>query len=311
MNLDIEKTAGILYKKLETWAVEFIKMLPNLVVAVLILVAFVFLGKLIKKLAFKGFNRFLDNQAIIHLLTSIVNIIVLIIGLLTALSVLNLDKTVTSVLAGAGVLGLALSFAFQDMATNFVSGLYISIKKPYQVGHYIKMDSFEGDVTDISMRSSSIKTPQGQIITIPNKDLFQKPVINYSKLGKRRVDIDISIPYKSDFGKAEERLKKRIKDTDFSLDDDPINVVWKVMNADSIQGTLFFWIANPGKVSFLVARSEAIKIITDVLDDIDISPDLSTNIIEINEKSAQPIMQAMLGTNNSQQATEKEVKKQP
>ncbi len=310
MNLDIEKTAGIIYKKLETWAVEFIRLLPNLVMAVVILLAFIFLGRLVKKLAFKGFNRFLDNQAIVHLLTSIVYILVVIIGLLTALSILSLDKTVTSVLAGAGVVGLALSFAFQDMATNFVSGLYISVKKPYQVGHYIKVDSYEGEVTDISMRSSSIKTPQGQIITIPNKDLFQKPVINFSKLGKRRVDIDISIPYKSDFGKAEERLKQRIKDTDFSLNDDPVNVVWKVMNADSIQGTLFFWILNPGKVSFLVARSEAIKIITDVLDDIDISPDLSTNIIEINEKSAQPLMQAMLGINNNQEE-KKDDKKQP
>ena len=95
-----------------------------------------------------------------HLVKTVIYVLILGIGLFAALSVLNLDGTVTSLLAGAGIIGLALGFAFQDIAANFISGVLLSTRHPFGIGDIIETNDFFGTVQKLNLRNTIILTPR-------------------------------------------------------------------------------------------------------------------------------------------------------
>lgn len=132
--MEISKYYNIVVEKLIEWTEQFAKLLPNFVLAIIVLVVFVFVGKLIRNISEKLLNRTLKNRSLSSLVSKVIYIIVVTIGAFVALGLLNLDKTVTSLLAGAGIIGLALGFAFQDIATNFIAGFFMAVKRPFKIG---------------------------------------------------------------------------------------------------------------------------------------------------------------------------------
>ena len=107
-NFDVEKAYKLITNKLETWVEQMIEMLPNLALAILVVVLFYLLARLVKRLGLKLFSKFSSNISLNHLVANIFYITVITIGTFVALDILKLEKTVTSLLAGVGVVGLAL-----------------------------------------------------------------------------------------------------------------------------------------------------------------------------------------------------------
>ena len=185
--MDVNKAYHLIMDKLSAWMDELIKMLPNILLAAIVLVLGFFVAKKIKKFSAKIIKRFSDNSTLNSLFASIIYIFFIGITLFTVLSILHLDKAVVSVLAGAGVVGLALGFAFQDIAANFISGVFISFRKPLHIGDIVKISDYMGRVEEINLRDTVLKTFQGQLVIIPNKNVFQNPIENYSMLEKEEL----------------------------------------------------------------------------------------------------------------------------
>src|SRR5690554_1890859 len=135
--MEINKYYDLVTKKIIGWAGDIIQMLPNFVLAIIVLVTFVLIGRLVRNLLRRLLTKTLDNRSLSSLISKIIYTIILTIGSFAALSLMNLDKTVTSLLAGAGILGLALGFAFQDIATNFIAGFFMAIRRPFKIGQII------------------------------------------------------------------------------------------------------------------------------------------------------------------------------
>ena len=106
----------LLATKLHGWFVSFIELIPNLLLSVLLVVLFYVAAKVIQRPTRSAITRITDNPAIANLLARIVFLAVFFFGISTALSILRLERAVTSMLAGAGVIGLALGVAFQEIA---------------------------------------------------------------------------------------------------------------------------------------------------------------------------------------------------
>ena len=191
--IDFDKITKILSTKLNAWMASVVKVIPNLIVASIILILSIILAHLAKSLFSKSVRKFTKNHTIIDLFSSLIYLVTLLIGLFISLEILHLDKTVTSLLAGAGVIGLALGFAFQEIASNFVSGIFIAFKEPYQVGDIVEIENYFGEVIKISLRTTSIMTFQGLEVLIPNKDMFTKPFTNLTTTPKRRLDIKVGV----------------------------------------------------------------------------------------------------------------------
>ena len=121
--MEFEKAINLITEKLETWFNEFVRLLPNILLAALILVIGIFAARIIRNFSAKYVKKISSNSALNSLFSSIIYVFLIGVTIFTALSILQLDKAVTSILAGAGIIGLALAFAFQDIASNFISGI--------------------------------------------------------------------------------------------------------------------------------------------------------------------------------------------
>lgn len=256
--MDINKAYILISQKLSLWTREFVRLLPNMLLAAVALVIGLLLSKWLRSLALKLIKRISRHGSLHNLFASVVYIFSVAMTLFTVLSILQLDKAVTSILAGAGIIGLALAFAFQDIASNFISGIFISFRHPIRVGHIVKVKDFLGLVEEINLRDTVLRTFQGQLVIIPNKDVFQNPIENYSVLGKRRYDLSLRIEAGPDLEMVRETTPQALQGIDCLSKEEEPTFFFDGVEEGRIKFTLRMWIATPEQPLFLRAGSEAI-----------------------------------------------------
>jgi small conductance mechanosensitive channel len=250
---------SLIYDKLMAWGRALVLMLPNLIIAILVVIGFSllarFIGQGVRKVFFKVLHK---KEAIAVLISKTTSLAVVLVGLLTALSILDLDKTVTSLLAGVGVMGLALGFAFQDIASNFMSGILISVQHPCEVGDLIKTGNFVGKVEKIALRSTTIRTFQGPTVIIPNKDILQGPLTNFTISGQRRVEIRVGVSYSEALEKVKDVAIAAVSSMTCRNAEREVEVHFEEFDDSSINFVLWLWVDYTEERDYVAARSEAI-----------------------------------------------------
>jgi len=265
-----EDAYELLVEKLSNWLDSAIQMLPNFAIALFVLIIFYAIGKIVRKSVNKVLKSVTDNKTIVNLLESILSFAVLAIGVFIALSILNLDGAVTSLLAGAGVIGLALGFAFQDIASNFISGIILSIRHPFGIGDIIETNDYFGKVEKLNLRNTILTSPQGQTVYIPNKILFENPLENYTKTGKRRIDLDCGISYGDNLEKVKRVSLEAIRKLDMIDTNRKVQFFFNEFGGSSINFTVRFWIDYKAQGDYFEAQSQAIMNLKQAFDDNDI-----------------------------------------
>ena len=270
MDLNISKGYDLLVSKLEGWLELLIEMLPNLALALLVLVVFFVVGKLVRKAVNRLLHKVTSNKTIIDLLETIAGVLVIGIGVFVALGILNLDGTVKSLLAGAGIIGLALGFAFQDIAANFISGILLSLRHPFGKGDIIESNDYYGTVQKITLRNTRIKTPQGQMVFIPNKEVYENPFVNFTANRERRIDLSCGVSYGDDLEKAKKLAVEAVESLDNYDDSRGVSFYYEEFGGSSINFKIMFWVNFRSNPDFLSARSDAIIAISKKFDENDI-----------------------------------------
>ena len=291
----IEKITG----KVETWWDTFLNMLPNMAVAVVLFIIFLISAKAIQRVFLKLFRRSSQNKALENLFGTIVYYAVLGTGLFIILEVLQLDKAVTSLLAGVGVVGLALGFAFQDIAANFVSGIILAFRTPFHIGDIVSIGGYMGTVTRTNLRVTVIKTFQGQEVYIPNKDVLQSPIQNYSILGQRRIDLAVGVSYGDDLQKVEDLVTNTLQELDGVIRHEDMIFTYTEFGDSSINFEIKFWIDYPDNPGFLHMRSKAIKAIKAAFDDNDITIPFPIRTLDFGIKGGETLSQMKINTGNA------------
>lgn len=267
----LEKGYDTLVEKLIGWFEALAAALPNFILAILVLLAFYFVAKGIRSLIYKLLSRWIDNKNLVDLAGQLIFIVILLVGIFFALGVLNLDKTVTSLLAGAGVIGLALSFAFQDLATNFVSGVFITIQKPLRVGDLVETNSYMGTVRKIGLRSIDIEDFDGRYVIIPSKEIFQKPLVNYNFTDYRRVNLSIGVSYGDNMKEVRKLLYDTIKNVkEVSTSHSDVRIDFDSFGDSSINFVAHFFVDKSDQKTYKVAEVEVATAIKEAFDKNDI-----------------------------------------
>lgn len=302
--MDLHASLEIVTEKLQNWLTGIVEMLPNLVVAVLVLILFLIISRIAKKVSFKVLNKFVQSKAVSRLISTIISVSFIIVGVIIALGVLKLEKTVTSLLAGAGIIGLALSFAFQDIASNFISGVLIAIRKPFVVGDIVESTDYFGTVEKINLRYTIIKTFQGNNVLIPNKDIYENPLINYTMSTERRIDLSVGVSYGDDLDK----VKKVTLDTINSMDNiarkDDVTLFYTGFGDSSINFDVRFWVDYSRSHSdFLEARSDAIMKIKKAFDENDITIPFPIRTLDFGIKGGEKLSEMELQTKTMNKAS--------
>ncbi|HUW86527.1 MAG TPA: mechanosensitive ion channel domain-containing protein [Methanoregula sp.] len=161
----------------------------------------------------------------------------------------NFNIDITPLLAGAGIAGIALALAAQDILSNFFGGAIITIDEPFKIGDRITFDKYFGDVISIGPRSTRLRTLDYQIVTIPNSKITSNIVINYAQPDiKMKVRIPFSVAYGSDMNQVKKILLEiaceAMEKTSWVLSDPCPSVYFLEFGESSLNGQLLLWTNN-------------------------------------------------------------------
>jgi small conductance mechanosensitive channel len=266
VTLDLQKAATQVVKKLDDWGLNAVKMLPNLVVAVIVLALSGILAFIVGRLVHRMVVRLSSYGHIANLMAQMSRLVVIGGGVILALSAMSLDRAVASMLAGVGILSIALGFASKDIAGDYMAGFIIHFTHPFRTGHIIQVGDFFGYVDSIELRATTCRTQQGQRVIIPNRKLIEGQISNYSVTGVRRVDLKCGISYGADLQQAEDLAIEAVKSMPERNPGRPVEFFYEEFGDSSINFNLRFWIEADQK-TFLKARSEAIKLLMQAFKD--------------------------------------------
>jgi small-conductance mechanosensitive channel len=296
---EFEKPLEIVTQKVESWMDVLVDMIPNMLLSIVLLILFIVFSRLVRKLFIKVFRKSSDNKALEGLFSTIIYYAMIGIGLFIILDILNLDKAVTSLLAGVGVVGLALGFAFQDIAANFVSGIILAFRKPFMIGDVVVVGDLMGIVDRTNLRVTVIQTYQGQEVYVPNKDVLSNAITNYSILGERRIDLAVGVSYGDDLHKVHDLVLETIQNLEGVIRKDDMIFTYKEFGDSSINFEIKFWIKFPDNPSYLEMRSKAIMAIKDAFDKADITIPFPIRTLDFGIKGGEKLSEMNMGPENS------------
>jgi len=184
------------------------------------------------------------DDRLVELLSLVIRYVVWFAAVMLVLATFTID--VTPFLAGAGIAGLAVALAAQDIISNFFGGAIITVDKPFRVGDRIKVDTYYGDVISIGPRSTRLKTLDYQIVTIPNNKITTNVIVNYAEPDQKlRISIPVSAAYGTDPKKVKDILlgiaDTTIKNTEYLLKEPVPKVFFLEFSDSSLKFILYVW----------------------------------------------------------------------
>ena len=171
----------------------------------------------------------------------------------------KLGVDIGPIIAGLGVTGFVLGFAFQESLGSLASGMMIAINQPCKVGDFVNVSGNEGTRTALDMMAVTLATPDNRKITIPNKAAWGQPIINYSALDKRRVEIIVGIAYGADIALAKSTALETIKTIPGVLPDPAPMAEVKSLDDSAVTLTVRGWAKTPDFWKVYFAGVQAIK----------------------------------------------------
>ncbi len=214
-----------------------------LVVAFSVLIIGILLANFISKVLTKRIKTKVTNSLSELFIAQIIRIILKVITFLFFLSLLGFNDITTKILAGAGILTFVLGFAFKDIGENFLAGIILAFKSPFQENDLIESEGIVGYVKELRIRETLVKTTDGKDVFIPNSQILKNPLINYTLDGFLRYDFNLGLDYSSDVKKAILLILDTLKSIDGVVHENKVpTVVIDELAASTINLKIFFWI---------------------------------------------------------------------
>lgn len=229
-----------LTQPLQALLTKFFSAIPGLIAAVVIFLITIYVSSLISRTVRRGLEIRHVNVQAIPLLSKLAYWTVMLLGTMTALQQVNFN--LTAFLTGLGVVGFTIGFALQDVSKNFVSGLLMLIQQPFNVGDAIQVTGYGGTVIKIDLRATELHTFDGQVVLIPNADIYTNPITNYSRATSRRVEIDTGVAYGSDLEQVRSTALQAISQIQGLLKEPAPSLYFQQFGNSTIDLTLYYWI---------------------------------------------------------------------
>jgi small-conductance mechanosensitive channel len=237
------------------------------VVAIVLVVLAALLARLIGRFSEVILRPLSGNAMLRSVLGSVLSGLVVVLGFLGALNVLGLTEAVLSFLGLAGVVALAIGFAFRDIAENFIASVLLGVRRPFRVGDFIEIAGQAGIVRSLNTRATVLVTLDGAQVRIPNAKVFKEMQVNRSASTSVRVTFDVLIPYSASTTRAQEAIGRALNEHQSILKDPPPRALVEELGPDAVRLRVYFWtparnvdglqISSEAKLKAKVALQEA------------------------------------------------------
>jgi len=247
------------FDKLENHWIKFLNILPELILSILILIAFYIIGRKISRLLKARLYLRTKDALLSGFLGKITKWTVFIIGLIAAMDILGMATLASGIITGAGISAVILGFAFKNIGENFLSGLLLAFNRPFKVGDLIITSGFTGTITSMDFRTTNIRTEEGKDVYIPNSLILNNPLTNITREGLRRFDFTIQLDYNNDIVLAKQLITKAVGEVAEVLKiPAPIIVLDQLTSTVSIK--VYYWIdALKAERAILEVKGEVIE----------------------------------------------------
>jgi len=273
---EIDLNPALALEKVDSWLDGIVKLLPNLVVAFVVFFIFFAVAKLVRAIIYKTFKS-RDRANLGEVLGGFIKWIILVLGALIAATIVVPSLNPADLIAGLGVSSVAIGFAFKDILQNWLAGLLILLRQPFQIGDQIEASGFTGTVTHIETRATIVKTYDGQRAVIPNSEIYTSAVLVKTGEAKRRSQYDIGIGYADDIDEACDLIKDAISKIDgVEADPAPEAFVWDL--AASWVTIRARWWTDSQRGDVVSNRSDILRAVKYALDDAAIDMPYDTKV---------------------------------
>ncbi|MDB4293245.1 mechanosensitive ion channel family protein [Maribacter sp.] len=254
-------------EKLQSWLDSLVVNIPNIIIAIIVFIIAVIASKYISRLALRLLERTKLQPSMKNLIAKIVSMAVVLMGLFLILGILDLGKALNTILAGAGVVGLAVGLALQGALANTYAGIVLSYIKHIKFGDWIETSDFEGEVVNIDLRAVTLKQPDNNLVYIPNKLVVESPIKNFSTTAQSRVILECGVGYESDLRAVRELVVQTISSSFEAVSDkDEVIFLYKEFGNSSINFETRFWINSTSAIEVARAKTKAIIEIKEAFD---------------------------------------------
>ncbi|MDF1816592.1 MAG: mechanosensitive ion channel family protein, partial [Verrucomicrobiales bacterium] len=256
-----------------------IQRLPHILAGLL----FLALAWAMSGLASKGtenlFRRRFRSRFLSDVARRTVAVLVFLFGVFLALRVSGLTGVAMTVLGGTGLIGLAIGFAFRDIAENFLASILISMQRPFSAGDRIQVAGYEGFVQSVNTRATLLMTIEGNHVQIPNATIYKDTITNLTANPNSRFDFAVGIGYDDNISKAQSIIQEVLREHPAVVDDSELLVLVDSLGAATINLRVYFWV-NISEHSGLKVRSSVIRMTKTALDNAGISmPDEAREVV--------------------------------
>jgi small-conductance mechanosensitive channel len=248
---------------------DTIERLPYVLAGLIVFALFYGIARLSKGLFWVASKHANLDPRLRILFSRLIAVSLTVLGLFTALSVIIPSFSFGNIIAGFGLTSGVIAFATKDIISNLLSGVMILWTRPFQIGDYLFMGAHQGKVEYIGVRATSLRKDDGELILIPNGEMYSSALTIRGAGALRRMNLKFSIGYEDEASKAKELVIKAIGVLEFIVKDPPVDVYVTDLNTDGISITVNFWI-NTDKIRPRAAFDAAAIAIMDALDNEDI-----------------------------------------
>lgn len=201
-----------------------------------------------------------------------------VIGFVIALGVMGLDFA--ALLGALGLTSVAIGFSLKDVLSNYISGVILLAARPFRIDDQVVIADYEGTITQVQLRATTMRTYDGRVVYIPNQEVFQASIINNTASPRRRSSVTVGIDYGEDIGEAISvihRVFDRVKEVEATPAPD---VLVQELAASTVNLEVRFWV-DSRRAGFLATTSTVAQAVKEALEaaDIDMPTDIYTLIL--------------------------------
>ncbi len=215
----------------------------KIVTVILVIIAGIFLIKLLNRLVRKLFKRRHIDDIVSYFVTSVINIVMIIVLIVAVFDIIGISTA--PFVAVLGTVGLALALSLQDSLSNIASGVVIIVTKPFRKGDYIASGNIEGSVDKITMLTTHLITADNKKVIIPNNKVAKTEITNFSILDLRRVDLKCNIEFDADIPKVRKIIEEILNKHEMIIKTPEPTVKLVEVTDNSLIFNIRVWVKTP------------------------------------------------------------------
>ncbi|HEU4595312.1 MAG TPA: mechanosensitive ion channel family protein [Pyrinomonadaceae bacterium] len=236
--------AGIIWRTLAGLGESVLARVPYILIALLVFGGFLVAARVVRRVVRATGQRTRLDVTLADLLGRLASFVLSILGLFVAAVVIFPAFKPGDLVAGLGITSVAIGFAFKDVLQNFFAGVLILWRRPFVVGDQIKTKEYEGTVEEITVRSTRLKTYDGERAVLPNGDVYTSAILVRTAYDKRRVRFTVGIGYPDSIEEARGAIHRALRETEGVLGDPGPWVYVTELAPSSVNFTVYFWVES-------------------------------------------------------------------